>query len=285
MKKRLSVVLATRNEEKNIEKCLLSVRDIADEIIVVDEESTDSTQKIARSLGAKVYSTKHEQMFHKTKQKALDLSTGDWILQLDADERVTASLAKEIVQVIEMDDEKIRSRTLKDSYKQRLFKKHSALVDNDHLSGDVVAFRIPRLNFFLGKPIRYAGVYPDPAIRLIKRGKAHFPAKSVHENMEINGAVSWLFNDLEHHDSPTFNRYLMRLNRYTDLQSKDMKKKKISLDYSTLFYYSFIKPTLVFLILFIRYKGFKDGMRGFIWCMSSSLHFPIAYFKYWESNK
>lgn len=284
MTKKLSVVLATRNEEKNIEECLLSVRDIANEIIIVDEESTDNTQKIAKRLRAKVYSTKHEQMFHKTKQKALDLSSGEWILQLDADERVTDALAKEIRQVIEMDDEQIRSREPRDRYKKRLFRKHSALVDKKHLSGEIVAFRIPRLNYFLGKPIRYAGVYPDPAIRLIKKGKAYFPAKSVHENMEINGAVAWLFNDLEHHDSPTFNRYLMRFNRYTDLQSEDMKKNKTSLNYGTLFLYAFIKPLFVFLKLFIRYKGFKDGMRGFVWSLSSSLHFPIAYFKYWEAN-
>lgn len=282
----LSVVLATRNEKSNIEKCLKSVIGLADELIVVDEESVDSTAKIARSLGAKVYTVPHEENFHITKQKALDLAKGDWILQLDADESLTPQLSDEIKQVLLMSSEQIWARSPASRYKKRLFERHSKLIGMGlEQKGEVVAFLLPRRNLFLGKVLKHAGVYPDPAIRLVKKGKARFPCKSVHENMAISGKVAWLFNDLEHNDSPTFSRYMTRLNRYTNLQALEMKKLKLSTNYPTLLYFSFIKPMANFVKLYLLHKGFLDGMRGFVWSVFSSLHFPIAYFKYWEGVK
>jgi glycosyltransferase involved in cell wall biosynthesis len=287
---KLSVVLSTINEEENIGPCLKSVKNIADEVIVVDEESIDKTRDIAKQFGAKVYKVKHEEIFHKTKQKALDYAMGDWILQLDADERVTPKLVKEIRQVLKLSDAELRERRPESKKKWKLFQRHQKLVEQKQGSiakktGEVVAFFIPRVNYFLNKPLKYAGVYPDGVIRLVKNGKARFPAKSVHELMEIDGEVAWLFNDLEHHDSPTFNRYLERANRYTDLAAKEFQNSKTPSNYLYLFYYSFIKPTLVFLNLYIRHKGFLDGMRGFIWSVFSAFHFPIAYFKYWQREK
>ncbi|MFC1625080.1 glycosyltransferase, partial [Patescibacteria group bacterium] len=98
--KKLSVVLSTYNEEKNIGDCIKSFKGIADEIIVFDESSTDKTRIIASKLGAEVTKVKHEAIFHKTKQKAIDKATGEWILQMDADERITPELSKEIVSKI-----------------------------------------------------------------------------------------------------------------------------------------------------------------------------------------
>jgi glycosyltransferase involved in cell wall biosynthesis len=291
----LSVVLSTINEESNIGLCLNSVKSIADEIVVVDEESTDKTRDIARKYGAKVYKVKHEEIFHKTKQKALDRATGDWILQLDADERVTRKLAREIREELRIKNHKLKIKSFEDKKKKfpnkwKLFERHQNLIEQrDGLigkkTGEVVAFFIPRMNHFLGKPLKYGGVYPDGVIRLVKRGKARFPAKSVHELMEIEGKVAWLFNDLEHHDSPTLSRYLERANRYTDLTATEFKEKKLPVDYWNLFKYSFLIPGAHFLLLFFRHKGFLDGMRGFIWSLFSALHFPIAYFKYWQTEK
>ncbi len=294
----LSVVLATRNEEANIGLCLESVKDIADEIVVVDEHSTDNTRKIAKKYGAKVYKARHEPIFHKNKQKALEKATGDWILQLDADERVTGELAVEIKEVIDLSNKQLLKRIIDHSErlkgiegsndkKIKLFQRHQKLLEErdgpiGEKSVEVVAFFIPRLNFFLGKPLRRAGVYPDASIRLVKRGKAHFPAKSVHEQMKVDGEVAWLFNDLEHHDSPTFRRYLERMNRYTDLHAEELKEKKIPRNPLFLIHYSLFKPLFIFFKLFIRHKGFLDGMRGFIWSLFSALHFPLAYFKYWQ---
>lgn len=282
---KLSVVLATRNEENNIADCIDSVASIADEIIVVDEESEDRTREIAERMGAKVFKVKHEPIFHKTKQKALDNASGDWILQLDADERVTPGLAKEIMRVIELTDAEIRERRPGNVEKWNLFQRHTEAYQQMYgkmgkETGEIVAFLLPRLNHFIGKPLIHAGVYPDPAIRLIKKGKAWFPAISVHENMEIDGEVAWLFNDLEHHDSPSITRYIMRMNRYTDLQSKEFEQKNLGKNWPNLLFYSTLKPKLVFLKLYIRHGGYKDGIRGFLWSAFSSMHFPMAYYKY-----
>lgn len=287
--KKLSVVLLTRNEEENVGYCLKSVKSIADEVIVLDEYSTDRTREIAKKHGAKVYKVKHKPIFHINKQKALEKATGDWILQLDADERVTPALAHEIRKVIEMDSGSLKLRKASKK-KQKLFEKHQALIEArdgeiGKKTGEIVAFFIPRLNFFLRKPLKYAGVYPDGVIRLVKKGKARFPAKSVHEQIEIDGEIAWLLNDLEHHDSPTLRRYIERANRYTELTAAEYKKKELPRNIFVFIYYSFIKPMLVFLKLFVRHKGFLGGMRGFLWSLFSALRFPIAYFKYWTGRK
>lgn len=295
---KLSVVLATRNEEQNIGPFLESIKGIADEIIVVDEESTDKTRQIARKHGARVYKVKHEPIFHKNKQKALDLARGDWILQLDADERVTDDLAVEIKKVINLKNEELLDRVVGyperprrvEGSKFKFFRRHQILIEQrdgkiGKDTGEIVAFFIPRINIFLGKPLIHAGVYPDGVIRLVKRGKARFPAKSVHEQMEVDGDIGWLFNDLEHHDSPTFYRYLERANRYTDLTAEEFKRRSLSTSYLTLVYYSFFKPCTNFLNLYFRHKGFLDGMRGFVWSLFSALHYPLAYFKYWQMKK
>lgn len=282
---KLSIVLATRNEEKNIGRCLESVKNIADEIVVVDEYSTDLTREIAEKFGAKVFLEPHHDIFHITKQKALEKAKSEWILQLDADERVTLELGNEINRIVRMSNEGIRDREKKNLRKWKLFKKHQVIVEARDgkigiESGEIVGFFIPRKNMFLGKPLIHAGVYPDGVIRLIKRGKARFPQKSVHEQIELDGEVSWLENDLEHYDSPTFRRYLERANRYTDLTAKEFSNKKVSKGPVAFLYFTFFKPLFVFVNLYFRHLGFLDGAQGFIWSFFSALHFPIAYFKY-----
>ena len=287
---KLSVVLATRNEEENIGRCLESVKSIADEIIIFDEYSIDRTKDIAESYGAKVFLEPHHDIFHITKQKAIDMAKGEWILQMDADEVITNELAKEIVDVINMTNQEILNRKPKSEKLKSLFDRHQKLIEErdgkiDRDTDEVVAFFIPRRNMFLGKPLIHAGVYPDPAIRLLKRGMAFFPAKSVHEIMKIDGKIAWLYNDMKHFDSPTLKRYLWRLNRYTDLQAKELQNKNISKNVFGFIQYTIYKPLYTFLNLFFRHKGFLDGVNGFLWSFFSALHFPIAYFKYLTNEK
>lgn len=281
---KLSVVLAARNEEENIGRCLDSVKGIADEIIVVDEYSTDKTVEIAKKYGAKVFLEPHHNIFHVTKQKALEKATGEWILQLDADEVITPDLAKEIKSVVSE-----QSTANGDKTKNKLFLRHQKLIEErdgkiGKPTGEIVGYFIARRNMFLGKLLIHAGVYPDPAIRLVKNGKAKFPAKSVHEIIQLDGEVSWLSYDMLHYDSPTFERYLTRLNRYTDLQAQELKENHIPKNIFYLLLYTTYKPLYTFVTLLVRHKGFLDGMRGFIWSLFSSLHFPIAYFKYWTET-
>ncbi|MAG60025.1 hypothetical protein CMO96_04520 [Candidatus Woesebacteria bacterium] len=287
--KKISVVLATRNEEENIGPCLESVKGIASEIVVVDEHSTDRTREIAKSYGARVYQEPHHNIFHITKQKAMDYATGEWILQLDADERVSPKLAEEIKTVINLDREGLEEHDRKVGM-NRIFVRHQRIIEERDgkvgtEGGEIVAFFIPRRNYFLGRAMKYAGTYPDGVIRLGKNGKVHLPAKSVHEQINIKGRVSWFENDLVHLSHPTFHKYMEGMNRYTSLTAAELQKAHVGLGVFTFLNYMFLKPFFVFLKLYFRYKGLLDMFPGFVWSLFSALHFPTAYLKYMESQK
>lgn len=282
---KLSVVIATRNEEENISRCIKSVEGVADEIIIFDEFSTDNTVEIARKLGAKVYSVPHQDNFHITKQKALEKAKNEWILQLDADESVSPELFKELIYLLKLTQIEVNQLKIRNPKKVKLFLKHQELIEKrdgvaGSADGDIVAFFLPRVNMFLGYPLRYGGVYPDGVIRLVKNGFARFPQKSVHEQIHVDGRVFWLENDLLHFDSPTLSRYFLRLNRYTDLNVTDFKNRKLPKNIINFVNFTLVKPIYTFLNIYFRHKGFKDGVPGFLWAFFSSTHFPIAYFKY-----
>lgn len=255
-------------------------------MIVVDENSTDKTREVAEGLGAKVFLEPHHDIFHITKQKALEKATGEWILQLDADEVVSPELAREIKAVV--DGVQIE---INDSRKRMLFARHQALIEKrDGKIGlrpvgpmarrEIVGYFIPRVNMFLGRPLIHAGVYPDGVIRLVKNGKSHFPQKSVHEQIELDGEVAWLSGDLLHYDSPTLKRYLARLNRYTDLQAQELEKSHIPKNFIYFCKFTVCKPVYTFFNLYFRHLGLLDGVQGFLWSFFSATHFPVAYFKY-----
>lgn len=298
---KLSVVLLAINEEKNIVRCLESVKNIVDEIVVfIDKRTTDKTEELVRKFTKNIYFVEHEDNFHINKQKAIDKSNGEWILQLDVDEAVTPDLAKEVKEVINSSNEDLLKRVLNlpitdhqspiTNHQLSLFLRHQKLIEQREgklgkNTGEVVAFFIPRVNLFLGKPLIHAGVYPDGVIRLFKKGKARLPARSVHELMEVDGEVGWLINNLEHNDTPTLNWYIARMNRYTDLHAEELKQKGVPKNAFYLLLYTCYKPTMTFLKLYIRHRGFLDGIRGFLWSALSALHFPLAYYKYWQIEK
>jgi (heptosyl)LPS beta-1,4-glucosyltransferase len=230
--KNLSVVLAVYNEENNLSDCLTSIKDITDDIVVVDGSSTDGTVAVARKFGAHVTITDNPPIFHINKQKAINLAKHEWILQLDADERVSQALAKEIEKITQMNDDEIEN--YQDNLpNKKLFQRHQHLLEkrDGHIGtqyGRYAAFFLPRLNYFLGHYMRYGGVYPDGVIRLIRKGKAYLPCKSVHEQFVVEGQVGWLQNDLYHMDSPTFERYMTRNNRYIDLLAAELKEQNVN---------------------------------------------------------
>lgn len=254
MKNKLSVVLATFNEERNIADCILSVKDIADEIIIFDESSSDKTRKIAKELGADVYKVNHEAIFHVTKQKAIDKASCEWILQMDADERLTEELREEICERINRPEEE-------------------------------VAYYIKRKNYFLGRWMIGSGMWPDPVIRLFRRGKAELPQKSVHEQMKVNGKTGTLVNPMNHLTAPSFSKYLVNANRYTTLTALELLQQKLKINIISFTNWVFIKPLIRFLTLYFRHKGFLDGFPGFIFDLYSGFHYPIAFFKYIQMTK
>jgi len=286
--RKISVCLATYNEEQNITDCLKSVKNFTDEIIIVDGGSSDKTAEIAKTLGAQVIITDNPPIFHINKQKALDLAACEWILQLDADERVTENLADEIQKVIEMDYSQLEKyqQSLPD---KKLFLKHQKLLEKrDGLtgkdSGEYTAFFIPRLNCFLGKYLKYGGVYPDGVIRLVKKGKAYFPCQNVHEQMIVDGKIGWLEYPLLHFSDPTFKRYLERNNHYIDLLADDLKRDKINKNPVQVINYFLIKPIWWFLLTQIRHKGILDGWQGIVFSLFSALRFPRAYRRYLKNK-
>lgn len=277
----ISLALATHNEESNIADCIQSCNGLVDEIVVVDGSSTDKTVEIARQNNAKVIVTDNPSMFHINKQKAIDACTGEWILQLDADERVTKELADEIKRIIGMNQNELAAYQL--SMKERnLFERHQSIVQLnwEKQTGEYNAFFIARLNFFLGGYLRSGGVYPDGVIRLIRKGKAHLPCKSVHELMVVVGKTGWLANPLIHRDSPTFKRYLARNSRYIDQLVEEMKRDNISRNMKSMFNWVFIKPLSWFFLTLIRHKGIVDGWRGVVFSFFSAIRFARAYYRY-----
>lgn len=252
----LSIALAVYNEGENLGPCLESVKSLASEIVVVDGESSDKTVDIAESFGAKVQVEENRTNFHINKQHAIDACTGDWILQLDADERVSSMLLEEIKQVI-TGDQKVAAD----------------------------AYYLKRRNYFLGKWMNKGGMYPDPVIRLFRKGRAKLPQASVHEIMTVDGTTKWLQNDLLHIADPNFTRYLLRSNRYTSLQASDwLKEGKIGTNTTSILTYMIFKPLVRFLEIYLRHKGFMDGFPGFIFAWYSGLHIASSYVKYWEKK-
>lgn len=255
---RLSLCIATFDEENFIHYPLDSAFDFVDEVIIVDGGSSDKTVEIAKSYGNKVrlIETDNPPMFHINKQKAIEAAKGEWVLQLDADEALSEELKEEIRSVVA-----------------------------DSSSRDPVAYWLPRRNFFLTRFLEKGGQYPDYTVRLYRNGVAHFPCKTVHEQVEIANAISkkkligYLKNPLLHYADPNFSRYLKRWQRYTTLDAQLLVQegKKPSF-----FSYMIWKPLTWFLSTYLRHKGFMDGFPGFVFALFSSLRFWLIYVKAWS---
>lgn len=253
----LSIALAVYNESDNLAQCLESIKSIADEIVIVDGESSDATVSIAKQFGAKILIEENRPNFHINKQHAIDACQGDWILQLDADERVSSALGAEIKRIV-----------------------------TGELKNPASAYYLKRRNYYLGRWMNKGGMYPDPVIRLFQKGKASLPQASVHELMTVTGTTAWLQEDLLHIADPNFARYLLRSNRYTTLQAEDwLKEGKLGTDSWTRFRYMILKPFWQFLLIYFRHKGFQDGFPGFVFAWYSGLHIASSYVKYWEKRR
>ena len=248
----LSVAMTTFNEQSNIIRCLESLKDFADEIVIVDGQSTDQTVILAKKYSkVKIISAPNPPMFHINKQMAIDACKFDWILQLDADEVVTDDLKYEI------------SKTINKNPQEN-------------------GYWVNRQNFFLGKFLTKGGVYPDATIRLYRRGFGSLPCKDVHEQANIIGKVGHLRSDLLHYSDPTFSRYLLRNDRYTSLLATDLQAKNIKITFLNFINYFIFKPIYWFFLAYFLHRGYVDGFPGFIFAWYSSLRFPIAYIKLFE---
>ena len=246
----LSVILITRNEESNLDDCLASLEGIAQQIVVVDSNSTDRTLEIASKHGALMAYPTDWPGFGPQKNRALDLATCDWVLSLDADERLTPALKSEILTAIH----------------------HSAHVD---------CFAIPRLSWYCGRFIRHSGWSPDYVDRLFKRGTARFSDDLVHERLIPKGTVAKLENPMLHYSFMNYEQVLDKLNRYSTASAEQaFAKGKTS---------NPIKAVLhgmwAFVRTYILRAGFLDGPQGFALAISNGQGTYYRYMKLWQLNQ
>ncbi len=275
MRKTLSVVLATYNEEKNLASCLDSIKDIADEIIIVDGESLDKTVGIAKKYNAKIKITTNKPNFHINKQMAIDMATKDWILQLDADEHISPELKDEILGILDEENYKpARNASISVAG-------GSSIINH---KSEVNGYWMPRKNMFLGRFLMKGGQYPDYTLRLYRNGRGRLPQKDVHEQAVVDGKVGYLKSALLHYPYKNFSHYLKKWNLYNDLfaaQIRDeQKNKNIFQKLSYAFAYLTAKPGHWFLTTYFRHKGLMDGWQGLVFSLFSALRFPVSYIKY-----
>lgn len=248
----LSICIITFNEEVNIRRTLESVKDFADEIIIVDSGSTDTTTTIAQSFGAKVY-VESWKGFAAQKNSALAKASGDWILSLDADEEVSRELAASIKSVFQQ----------------------GAKPAFD-------AYTMNRRNLYLGRWIRHSGYYPDPKMRLVRRDLAEFELRAVHEDMKKLPRTGHLDGDLLHHAYPTLQDFIEHANRYSSLGAEMVvAERKAGFSVINIV----VRPLLRFIYMYFFRLGFLDGREGLLVLMTHASYVSWKYAKAWELSR
>ena len=238
----LSVVITTYNEENNAPFALESVK-WADERIVVDGYSSDNTiKKIQPLVTCVVQSQNHEQL-NINKNLGFSMASSEWILCLDADERITESLGMKIRETIK--------------------------------GPKYDAYRFPRKNYFLGKWIMYGNWYPDFQVRLFQRGRGVFECKHVHESLSVRGTIGTINEPLLHYSYPTSRTYFTKFNRYTNFEARFLTLPSFSEFFFWIPYHQFVRA-------FIKEHGFRDGWRGLLVAILSSLYYQVAYIKHFK---
>ena len=242
----LSVIIITANEEKNIRECLESVK-WCDEIILVDSESTDKTVDIAKEYTDKIFIRKWEG-YASQKRFALEQASNEWVLSIDADERVSKGLKEEIIQLL------------------------TDKPDND-------GYFIPRLNHFLDKAVKSCFWYPDYQLRLFKKNTTTLTDRKVHEGFVVDGVTGKVKNDLIHYTHQSIKETISKVNEYSTLEALEgrIKKKVKPIDIV-------LHPLAAFLNHFISRKGYKDGVYGLMVSLIHSMTNMLTYMKVWEKQ-
>jgi len=243
-KTKLSVCIITYNEENNLGGCIESFVGLSDEIIIMDSMSTDRTERIANRYNAR-FAVHPFDDFGKQKQRAIDLATHSWILLIDADERLSEELYRELTDLL-----KDRNRLeLKDAY------------------------RVNRLNFFMGKPIRHGGWSPDYLVRLFRKGSAHLSNNLVHESVLPAGKIGSLDHLLFHYTYLTLDSFIEKNARYAKLSAQEKKLRGTKPG----FFKVIFDPPFVFVKMFFLQQGFRDGKEGFFLAILYGYYTALKY--------
>lgn len=248
---KISIVISAFNEENMIADCLESAKIIASEIIFVDNTSVDKTVEIANKYTKKVFIRPNDPvMLNRNKNFGFTKASGDWIISLDADERITGELAREIKRA----------------------------VKEDIYNG----FEIPRKNIIFGKWIEHSIWWPDYNLRLFRRGKGKFPLKHVHEKLAVSGKVGKLTNPLIHYNYQTVSQFIRKLDRtYTESETENFIASGKMLNW-----YDAIRwPAGDFVKTFFFQKGYKDGLHGLVLSLFQAFYALVFFAKVWERKE
>jgi glycosyltransferase involved in cell wall biosynthesis len=240
---RLSIIIVAKNEAQNIADCVRSAA-FADEVIVLDSGSTDDTPRLAEEAGARVVRTDWPG-YGPQNNRGIDLCTGDWFFSLDADERITPELAREI---------------------------RSAMAQRD-----ADGFRVPRISMFAGRFMRHGGWRPDYTRRLARRGKARFTDHYLHANLQVEGRIGTLRESIVHYSFRSMESVLEKLNRYSSAGARDMheRHRRGSLARAVAHgLWAFVRT------YFLR-LGFLDGSFGFMLAVANAEGTYYRYVKLW----
>lgn len=249
MMEKLTAIIPAQNEEHNIQAVLESVN-FADEIMVVDGFSTDKTIEIAERFTNFIVQREYG---YSASQKnwAIPQATNEWILLVDADERVTEELREEILNVLK------------------------------NPPSDIVAYWIYRDNHFMGEKVQFSGWQGDKVIRLFRKSKCRYEDKMVHAEIIADGKVGFLKNHFYHNTYTTFDNHIAKLNRYATWQAKDYDKKTGTLTP----YHFLLKPWFRFVKHYFIKQGFRDGLVGFVISFLAAYATLNRYIKLWLLRK
>jgi len=271
----LSVAIVACNEADNIGRTLASVQPLVaegkGEIIVVDSGSTDRTVEIAKSFGAKVF-IEQWKGFAAQKNSAIDKATGDWILSLDADEEIDADLASELSGQ--------RGGDGSTPYEWCLTMSRESSASS---KADQAGFRIRRKNHFLGRWIKHGGFWPDPKLRLFRRGRGRFEDRAVHEDILVDGPTKIIPRGaLIHHSYPTLSDYIEHMNRYSSLGAEMVVAKgKVRFSFVNIV----LRPLFTFIYNYFFRLGFLDGREGLPLHLYHAVYVSWKYSKAWELSR
>lgn len=253
----ISVVIVTKDEERDIGDALESVKDFED-IVIVDSFSEDRTVEICRKYTNRIYQQEWRG-YARQKQLAVNYAEKPWVLILDADERVTPELKEEI---------------------KHLFAHPSRTNSHGYLG-----FYVPRKNFFLGRWIKYGGWWPDYTIRLFRKDIGYVEEREVHEKIIVKGSVGYLKNPLEHHTYRSISEYIKKMEAYSTLAAKEFVSKNPEPSETSLIFKMSLNPIFTFLKMLFLKQGFRDGIHGFILAVLYSFYTFLKYLKAWEMRR
>lgn len=246
--KKVAALILTYNEEENIADCIKSAA-FADEVIVVDSGSNDNTQKIAESLGAKIYVHAMDG-FAEQRNFALQQTQADWVFYLDADERVTAAASREIKMLVEKDE--------------------------------AAAYEIKRINIVFGQMMKYGGHAPDYSLRLYPRQAVRWEG-TVHEKVIVDLPIKKMEHPMNHYTYTDWDRYFVKFNQYTTLMAEKMHERGKTANVVDLVF----RPWYAFFRFYILQLGFLDGKMGFVFAVFHGFYTFSKYVKlfYWQGKQ